>query len=696
MNRIEDTKGNYLAATYVKDAANGDFYPSRIDYTGNGKTNALPTNSVQFEYEARPDVVAAYSNGSMIKRLVRLKSLGVYAGSVKTSSYQLTYEIEPIYKRSKVTSVKQCVDVKCNPSIDFTYFSVTPTWEVKSEWEPPYPIFSRGLDGEGVQFVDVNGDGLVDIVRSLWVNGTVYATAWLNTGSGWKEAPEWAPPYPLWSRGEGSEGMQFADVNGDGLVDIIRSVWVNGVVYKSAWLNTGSGWKAAPEWAPPYPLWSRGYDNEGMALVDVNGDGLVDIVRSLWVNGTVYATAWLNTGSGWKEAPEWAPPYPLWSRGLDNEGMQFVDVNGDGLPDIIRSIAADGRIYKKAWLNTGAGWKEAPEWEPPYPLFSRGLDSEGIAVVDINGDGLPDIVRNLWVNGTVYKTAWLNTGSGWQEAPEWAPPYPLLNRGLDGEGVELVDVNGDGLLDVVRHLSVNGTSYKTAWIRPPNNVNLKSVSNASSLITLQYGRSGDAAVNVPDTTATINTTNTRSIGLVVSSVSSSNGVGGTTTTNYTYGGLKSDQTGRGMLGFRWVQTKQVETGLTSYTEYQQTWPYTGLPSLVKKSLTGGGNNGVLSQVNNSYNCNDAANTTATPCAAGVGKRYFVYANQSVESGWDYNGAVLPVITTKTEYDNWGNATKVDVSTSDGYGKTTVNNYSNDSSNWYLGRLLKSSVISATP
>jgi hypothetical protein len=183
---------------------------------------------------------------------------------------------------------------------------------------------------------------------------------------------------------------------------------------------------------------------------------------------------------------------------------------------------------------------------------------------------------------------------------------------------------------------------------------------------------------------------------VVSSVASSNGVGGTTSTSYTYGGLKSDLSGRGLLGFRWMQAKQVETGLTSYTEYQQNWPYTGLPSLVKKSLAGGGNNGVLSQITNSYNCNDAASTTATPCVVGAGKRYFVYANQSVESGWDFNGAVLPVITTKTEYDSWGNATKVDVSTSDGYGKSTINSYSNDSSNWYLGRLLKSSVSSTAP
>ncbi|EJL82070.1 Insecticide toxin TcdB like protein, partial [Herbaspirillum sp. CF444] len=260
------------------------------------------------------------------------------------------------------------------------------------------------------------------------------------------------------------------------------------------------------------------------------------------------------------------------------------------------------------------------------------------------------------------------------------------------------DFNGDGKTDIIQHTKTANT--KRVWLTgsPEQQVDLlvSITSNPTNVVNIKFLPLSNNAIYTKDSTSVYPFRDVQGAVYVVSSVSSANGVGGTTSTSYTYGGLKSDLSGRGLLGFRWMQAKQIETGLTSYTEYQQTWPYTGLPSLVKKSLTGGGNNGVLSQIANSYNCNDAANTTATACTVASGKRYFVYANQSIESGWDYNGAVLPVITTKTEYDNWGNATKVDVSTSDGYGKSTVNTYSNDSGNWYLGRLLKSSVTSTAP
>jgi len=183
----------------------------------------------------------------------------------------------------------------------------------------------------------------------------------------------------------------------------------------------------------------------------------------------------------------------------------------------------------------------------------------------------------------------------------------------------------------------------------------------------------------------------------ISAAAIPNGLGGVIHTNYSYGNLRAEVgTGRGILGFGWMQTTQVETGLGSYTEFRQDWPYVGLPSMTKKTLIGGGNNGVLSQTVNTYGCSDPAANSATACTIAAGRRYFVHLDQSEESSWDYNGTVLPVITTKTDYDNWGNATKVDVATNDGFKKSTINNYSNDSANWYLGRLLRSSVSSTSP
>jgi hypothetical protein len=117
-------------------------------------------------------------------------------------------------------------------------------------------------------------------------------------------------------------------------------------------------------------------------------------------------------------------------------------------------------------------------------------------------------------------------------------------------------------------------------------------------------------------------------------------------------------------------------------------------ALMKKSLSGAGNGGLLSQVSTSYACLSPADGSA--CAIGVGQRYFPYASQSVETSWDLNGAALPTITTASDYDLWGNPTHITVGSSDGYRKDTVNSYANDAAHWFLGRLTKAAVTSTTP
>src|SRR5262249_50588209 len=149
--------------------------------------------------------------------------------------------------------------------------------------------------------------------------------------------------------------------------------------------------------------------------------------------------------------------------------------------------------------------------------------------------------------------------------------------------------------------------------------------------------------------------------------------------------------GRGMLGFRWQQSTDSSTGITSRTEYRQDWSYTGLPSVTKTSQSSGA---VLKQATYAYGCNNPA--TGTACLLTPGRRHFPSASQSVETGADLTGAALPTVTTSSSYDAFGNTTSVTVSTGDGYSKTTTNTYTNDTVNWFLGRLIRSQVTSTTP
>ncbi len=169
----------------------------------------------------------------------------------------------------------------------------------------------------GTRLVDVNGDGLVDILKSYYRNDEDNKTsAWLNNGSGWVRDETWDPPTwfedlrktPFFSQAHKDYGVRFADVNGDGLVDLLKSEeYYNDACQCSknnsmAWINTGAGWENDSAWAPPAgeghwrttPFFVNSEQDYGTRLSDVNGDGLVDLVRAHATDSALYRTTMAN------------------------------------------------------------------------------------------------------------------------------------------------------------------------------------------------------------------------------------------------------------------------------------------------------------------------------------------------------------------------------------------------------------------
>lgn len=194
---------------------------------------------------------------------------------------------------------------------------------------------------------------------------------------------------------------------------------------------------------------------------------------------------------------------------------------------------------------------------------------------------------------------------------------------------------------------------------------------------------------------------------MVSGSSVSNGVGGYRQTNYRYGNAIAELgTGRGFLGFQWVQSEDVSTGLVSRTWYRQDWPFVGLVDKVERG-TSVANRSNLGLTTYTYDCTDFDTTPG--CLSAPGKRYFPYSTRVEEKRWDLNGTALPITRTDTIHDCiststacFGNALDLTVSTLNpdggpsGYSKRTQSQFHNDTNNWILGRLLKSSVIHTAP
>ena len=525
LNRVSDTVGNYMDLDYDEDTVNQTFKIDRIDYAGNTTAGTTPQSRVQFVYEDRPDKTSFFQAGSRLATNERLSAIETYDGATLVRQYLVSYDVSGPTKRSRVVSITECDGGNnCLNPIEFDFQPDSSGSTEASTAALPSDLFNA--NGDPVALLsDVNGDGLLDVVRAVGNS----RTTWLNTGSGWQEDLDYKAPAAVFAYDnvslEGRQNAYFIDLNGDGLVDFLQSVKVESTSYRRAWLNTGSGWSEDAEYAPPfdqsehftYIEYVRGdrdtgttrvihrFSRENGALIDVNGDGLVDQISA---KGTLKKT-WLNTGSGWQESAEYEPPFDIYVYGgvspNGRENGDFLDVNGDGLPDFVRAVRLNNASYRTTWLNTGNGWQESADHQPVFDASYHWRTSQRVCegsgrdkicwtefhyhsrpegtYIDANGDGALDFIRA--VNGS--RTTWLNTGKGWEASAAHQVPFNISNSWTEYEHIcresrscsreaftrtrrsgSFADVNGDGLLDFVQAVNDRGASYKTTWLNTAN------------------------------------------------------------------------------------------------------------------------------------------------------------------------------------------------------------------------------------
>jgi hypothetical protein len=226
------------------------------------------------------------------------------------------------------------------------------------------------------------------------------------------------------------EGASFGDFNRDGATDVVA----------------GPEWYEGPGYGTRHALWPRTIFNvRDYAdcffewVYDFNGDEWPDV---LMVGFPGAPAAWFENPRA-LDVP-W-PRHDVIVSPVDNESPEFVDITGDGVPELVHMSAGSF-----GWSAPDSGGAATWPFHPFTEQRGYGAFTHGLGVGDLDGDGRADALES----------------SGYFIAPEELTDDALWQRrdqpfGAGGAQMPVVDLDGDGDADVVVTQSAHG--YGLSW-----------------------------------------------------------------------------------------------------------------------------------------------------------------------------------------------------------------------------------------
>ncbi len=220
---------------------------------------------------------------------------------------------------------------------------------------------------------------------------------------------------PRVDAGNDPTGLAVHDVNGDGIPDLLVGNRFGDLLIL---LGNGDG---------TFRPYVRADPTVSLAVGDLNGDGKLAFVFSQSAQDAL-SVSYQGSNAFFVQGR---------SEGILAPGpVLLADLNGDGVPDLI--VANTGANDVLVYLGQGHGRFSAPL------RFFTGMSPLGLTVADLNGDGIPDLVVTNEASDDLTILFGQGRGADWTFVPG-----PRLKAGDRPVSTTVADLSGDGIPDIL-------------------------------------------------------------------------------------------------------------------------------------------------------------------------------------------------------------------------------------------------------
>ena len=464
LERDTDLDGNTVVYSYTSHAGEQNLNQKYLRLIRYGPGAPLWTNYhfVAFKYEERSDWFEDARAGFIVRTGHRLRQVivgtqgpelaghlhGDFDADGRTDALVRRFELSywPYAGTNTVFSLLGSVrEVGCDgktalPSLSFGYGVCHPPEDVNAAArlltsfnEPPI-----GPDNPRVELVDLNGDGLPDLLET----GGSQHRAYLNQGEQVQTGQRgirWGAATEV-DAGSGDAALyelsaaetHLGDMDGDGLADLAHRASPDRVFY---FPNRGRlGWGERRNLpvggdGPPAP-----FGVSDARTADFDFDKRMDWLQG---DGSQYRI-WFNLGTKGVSEPFTTSAERVFNLAL--EAVHVADLNGDRVPDLAQIWTTGVEVT----AGLGYGRFDSAHWMTVEPI----LDSEQVKrarLVDITGDGLDDLVLEQAAPGELWY--WINQGNYTLAARQVISGMPT---GISPTAVvRWADLTGNGTTDLV-------------------------------------------------------------------------------------------------------------------------------------------------------------------------------------------------------------------------------------------------------